>query len=115
KRGDVLQPHIQPLTGDRMNEVGGVANERNALGDKRTRDEETERMDAPRADRGDLAEMQFETLLELGMKGVIRQRHNAFRLARRLGPHDRRAMPLERENGERPGRQKVLLGATAMI
>ena len=24
--GDVLQPHVQPLTGDRMNDVGGVAN-----------------------------------------------------------------------------------------
>jgi hypothetical protein len=51
-----------------MNEMGGVADERDALGDERTRDEETERVDAPRADRRDLAEMQLETLLELGME-----------------------------------------------
>ena len=32
-----------------------------------------------------------------------------------FGPHDRRAVPFERQNGERPGRQKMLLGAAAMI
>ena len=61
--------------------MGGIADEREALGDERARDEEAERMHAPRADRVDLAEMQLEALLELGVEGVVRQRHDALGLA----------------------------------
>ncbi len=57
--------------------MGGVADECDARGDERTRDEEAERMNAPRADDRDLAEMQLEALLELGMEGIIRQRDDA--------------------------------------
>src|SRR5208282_55624 len=63
----------------------------------------------------DLAEMQLETMLELAVEGSIGQRHDALGLARRLRPHDRRAAPLERENGEWACGQKMLLGAAFMI
>jgi hypothetical protein len=113
--GDVLQSHIEPLPGDRMDEMGGVANERDALGDERAGDEKAERMHAARTDRFDLAEMQLEALFKLGMKSVIRQRHDAFCLVGRLGPHDRGAVALQRQDRERAGGQKMLLGAAAMI
>ena len=51
QRSDILQPHIEPLPGDRMNDMRGVADQRQALGDERARDEEPERMNAARADR----------------------------------------------------------------
>ena len=46
----------------------GVADERDALGDEGARDKEAERMNAPRAEDLDVAEMQLEALLELGME-----------------------------------------------
>ena len=52
-----------------MDDVRGIADERDALGDERARDEKAERMSPPRADRSDLAEMQLETALELGVEG----------------------------------------------
>ena len=67
-----------------MNDVRGVADKRDALGDERARDEKAERMHAPRADRFDLAEMQLEALLELGMESIVGQRHDALGLARRF-------------------------------
>ena len=39
QRRDVLQSHIEPLAGDRMDDVRGVADQRDALGDERTGDE----------------------------------------------------------------------------
>ncbi len=93
----------------------GVADQRDALGNERTGDEEAERMHAPGADDLDRAEMQLEALLQFGMKGIVRQRHDALGLLRALGPYDRGAAALERQDGERPGREKMLLGAAAMV
>src|SRR5262249_56848055 len=61
------------------------------------------------------AEMEPEAPLELDMEIGIRQREDALSLGRRLGPHDRGAPALERQNGERTGRQEMFLGAATVI
>src|SRR5262249_22045896 len=88
ERGDILESHIEALAGDRMDQMRGVTNERNALGDERAGDEKSERMYAPLADHFDLAEMQLEPLFELGIKFLFRQGHDALGLRRGFGPHD---------------------------
>ena len=84
----------------------GVADQREALGDERARDREPERKGAARADRFDLAEMQAEAPLQLGVEVGVGQRHDALGLLRVLGPHDRRAAALERQDRERPAGRK---------
>ena len=59
--------------------------------------------------------MQAEALFQLGVEAVVRQRDDALGLALFLGPHDRRALALERQDRERPRRQEMLLGAAVMI
>ena len=51
ERRDVLQSHVETLPGDRMNDVCGIADERNAIGDKRTGDKKAQRMNTSRARR----------------------------------------------------------------
>ncbi len=58
--------------------------------------------------------MQAEALLQLGMKFALAQPHDAFGLGGALGPHDRRAIVGQRQNGEGAGGQKMLLGAAVM-
>ena len=120
ERGDILEPHIEPLPRDRMDDVGGIAHEREAIGDERARHRQAERMDAARADRGDLAETETEAPLELGVKFRIGQRDEARRLLRLLGPHDRRTVAHggiagQRQDCKRPGGKKMLLGAPVMV
>jgi len=54
-----------------MNDVSGVADQCNALGGERTGDKKSQWMNAPRADRSDVAEMKLEASFEFGMEGVI--------------------------------------------
>ena len=49
------------------------------------------------------------------MKGIVRQCHDALRLRRGFGPDDGGAPPVQRQDGERTRRQKVLFGAAVMI
>ncbi len=93
----------------------GIADKRNALGNERTRNEESERMNTPRADRFDVAEMQLETPLKLGMEIVIRQRHDALRFALRLGPDDRGATAFQWQDRKWPGGQEMFFGAPVVI
>ena len=72
-----------------MNDVRGVADQRQPLGDERARREQPERKRTPRADHLQIAEMQAEALLQLGVEFVVRQRNDALGLARAFGPHDR--------------------------
>src|SRR5262249_60405342 len=93
---------------------------REAMGDERPCNRKPERMAAARGDRRDLAEVRAEAPLELGMKFRVGQRDDARRLLRLLGPHDRRAVApsgiaCERQDRERPSREKMLLGAPVMI
>src|SRR5262249_13796519 len=98
-----------------MDQMRGVADERNALGDERAGDEKSERMYAPLADHFDLAEMQLEPLFELGIKFPFRQGHDALGLRRGFGPHDRGAVSFERQNRKWAGGQKMLLGPSVVI
>src|SRR5262249_46904053 len=120
ERGHVLEPHIEALPRDRMDDMRGVAYEREAIGDERARNRKTERKDAARADRRELTEMEAEASLELGGKFLFGQRDDARRRLRLLGPHDRRTMAdggiaRQRQDRERPGREKMLLGAAVVI
>ena len=92
----------------------GIADQREPLGDERARDEQPERKGAARPDHLDVAEMQAEAPLQLGVKFIVRQRDDALGLARRLGPHDRGAVAGQRQDRERAGRQEMLLGAAVM-
>src|SRR5262245_48348484 len=93
----------------------GIANERNALGNKGPGDEKSQRMDAPLADHFDVAEMELEPLFEFGVKFRLRQGHDALGLRRGFGPDDRGAISRQRQYRERAGGQKMLLGASVMI
>ena len=77
QRGDILQAHVEPLPRDRVDDMGGVADQREALGDEGARDEIAERKRARLVERLDLAEMQAEALLELAVKFLFAQRHDA--------------------------------------
>jgi len=64
--------------------------------------------------------MEAKAPLELGVKFRVRQRDDARRLLRLFGPHDRRAVApggiaRQRQDRERPGREKMLLGAPVMV
>src|SRR5260370_4806462 len=77
-------------------------------------------MNATGTDSCDLTETKAETPLELGVKFGVRQRDDARRLLRLLGPDNGRAVAhgggaFQRQDRERPGGEKVLLGPTAMI
>src|SRR5262249_20913261 len=115
KRRDVAQPEIKPLAGDRMDHVRRVADEREALGHERARNREPERMHPARTRNRDVAEMESEALLQLRMKQIIGQRDDAFRLARLLGPNNRRAAAVERQDREGTGGEEMFLGTAAMV
>ena len=72
-----------------MDDVRGIAHESEAVGDERARHGKAERMHTARANHFDLAEMQAESPFELGVEFRVRQRDDARRLVRLLGPHDR--------------------------
>ena len=98
-----------------MNDVRGVADQRQPLADERARGEQPERKGAARPDHFDVAEMQAEALLQLGVKFLVGQRDDALGLARGFGPHDRRALSRERQDRERPGGQEMFLGAAVVL
>ena len=74
-----------------------------------------ERISATRTGHFDLAELQAEAAFQLGVEFAVRQRDDALGFALFLGPHDGRAIALQRQNRERPRRQEMLLGAALMI
>ena len=93
----------------------GVADQRQPFGDERARGEQPERKGAARPDHRDVAEMQAEAFLQLGMEFIVGQRDDALRLARVLGPHDRRALARQRQDRERPRGQEMFLGAAVVL
>jgi len=91
------------------------AHQRQALRNERARDRQPERMDPARPDRLDLAEMQAETPLQLGVKSIVGKRDDARGFFRFLGPDDRRAASGEGQDRKRSRGQEMLLGAAVMI
>src|SRR5580700_1548129 len=75
-------------------------------------------MDAPAvapAENRNIAEVQTEALLELGMKFAVGQRDDAVSVGAALGPHDRASSIAQRQDRERAAGQEMLLGASTMI
>ena len=66
-----------------------IADERDTLGHEGARNRKAEWKCQPRADRGDLAEMQPETPLELGVEFGVGQRDDTIGLGGGVGPHNR--------------------------
>ncbi len=91
KRCDVLQPHVEALSRDRVNHMRGVADQRQPFADERARDKIPKREGARPVERLDLAEMQPKALLELAMKLILAERDDARGLVALLGPYQRRA------------------------
>ncbi len=93
----------------------GVADQRQPLADERARDEITERK-RPRSVQGlDLAEMQSKALFELTVEFIFAQGDNARGLAAGFGPHQRRALPFQRQDREWTCGEEMFLGAALMI
>ena len=85
-----------------------------ALGHEAARHREAERKGAAPAGDRDVAEVQAEALLQLGMKAGVVEPHDALGLGGALGPHDRRAVARQRQDRERAGGEEMLLGAAVM-
>ena len=98
-----------------MNNVRGVAHQRDALGDEGARGEQPEREGAARAGHLQIAELQAEALFQFVVKFVIRQRYDALGLVRLFRPHDGRAVSRQRQDRERAGGQEMLLGAALVV
>ncbi len=99
-----------------MDDVGGVADQREPFGDERARHRKAERIRAARPDHLDVAEL-------AGRSGVPARRGIRRPAARRCArPRAsssvqtmRRAVAGQRQDRERPGRQEMLFGAAVMI
>src|ERR1700674_1034960 len=98
-----------------MNYVRRVADQRQTIADEAARDGVVELVGARRRLHLDLAELEAEAPLELGMEILGRQRHQTLRLRHRLGPHDRALPARERQDGERAARKEMLLRAALVI
>ena len=89
ERFGIAQPEIHALPGQRMHHMRRIADQRDALGDERARDIQSERIGTARAGELDVAEMQTEALLELRVEFLVGQRDDTIRFGRFLGPHQR--------------------------
>ena len=59
--------------------------------------------------------MQPEALFEFAVKFIFAERRDARGFSAVLGPHQRRTLSGQRQDRERPGRQKMFFGAAVMI
>src|SRR6185369_2359592 len=107
--------HVEALARDRMDDMRGIADQRETLGDEGARHEIGQRERARLVERLDLAEMQAEPALELAVELLVAQRDDARGFAAALGPHQRGSFAGERQNREGTRRQEVLLGAAVVI
>ncbi len=67
-----------------------------------------------RPGQGEIAEEIAETALQLGQETGVVQLHDAARQPGRLGPHQRAAIAGQRQDGEGPRGQEVLVGDIPM-
>ena len=110
ERCDVAKAEVEALAGERVDEVGRVADEREALGDETARHLEAEREPLdPRGER-DLAELRGEAERKLAQEILGVERDERARLRPALVPDDARAPPRQRQDGEGARGQEVLFG-----
>jgi len=62
----------------------------------------------------DLAEVQPKALFQLAVEFIARERDDARGLSTLFGPYQRRALPGQRQDGERPGGEEMFLGPAVM-
>src|SRR6185437_3728669 len=93
----------------RVDDVRGVAYQRQPLGRERARGIKTERKSATRANHLQFAEMQAEAPFEFVMELIVGQRDDALGLALFFRPHDGGAVSLQRQDRKGPRRQEMLL------
>src|SRR3984957_12588224 len=115
KRGHILQAHIEPLARDRMNDVGGIADQRQTVTDKGTRDEIAERKSARFVERLHFTEMQAKPLLELAVKLLFVERRDPRGLGAFFGPDQRRAFTGQGQDRERTRGKEMLFGAAMVV
>src|SRR5439155_2259972 len=91
-----------------MDDVRGIADQRQPLADEGARHRISQWVYATRADDFDLAELEPEPALQLRVEQIVGKRDDRLRGLRLLGPHDRRAATFQRQDRKRPGGQKML-------
>ena len=89
KRGHILQAHIEPLACDRMDDMGGIADQCQTIADKGTRDEITERKRARLVERLHFAEVQTKPPLEFAVKLLFAKCRDPRGLGAFFGPDQR--------------------------
>ena len=93
----------------------GITRQRQPRPHEIARQRQAERPGARLVDDLDLAELQSETLLQLGLEDDRVLVHEPIGIGRPLGPDDRRAIAPERQDRERAGGQEMLFGTTLIV
>ena len=116
QRRDIAQSHIQSLPRDRMDDMRGVADQRDALGDEASAPPKA-RADRRGADRRSRCRRDAVRSAARARRGNPSSGNATMRSASLFffGPDDRRALALERQDRERTGGQEMLLGAAVVI
>ena len=95
--------------------MGGVADERQPLADEAARDLEAERKGFDRRGERELAELRREAQFELAQKIFRLERDERPSVGAALVPDDARPASGQRQDGERAGRQEMLLGDAFVV
>src|SRR4051812_3316225 len=115
QRGNVANAEIEALPRDRVDDMRGVADEGQSVGDEGPGDLHRQRIGAAWPDGMHRAELQSEARLKLGVEAGIVESHQPLRLAQPFRPDDGGAAAGQRQDGERAGRQEMLLGTPLMV
>ncbi len=109
ERRDVAQAKVQPLPGDGMDDMGGVANQRKPPGDEAPGDLKAERKGFDARGKADRAEFRREAVFELARQIVGIERQQRLGVGATLVPDDARLAARKRQESEWTGRQEMLL------
>ena len=93
----------------------GVADEREPLADEAARDLEAERKGFDPRGEAELAELRREAQFELAQEVLRLEREERAGVGAALVPDDARLASGQRQDGERAGRQEVLLGHAFVV
>jgi hypothetical protein len=107
--------HVDALAGDRVDHVGRVTDEREAVGDEIARHLQAQRIGDGPVEKSDRAEAVAEARLQFVEEELGGQPAQALGAARLLGPDDGGAATRQRQDGEGAGGQEVLLGASLVV